>query len=94
MTQTLDLSAQNMEAYVALFGMNDQYLLLIQDQLNVRISLKENDLIISGEEKEVQQAGQTLEAVFRRVRSGESIDRSQIIYIMDLIRNAEIVYQE
>ena len=85
--KVISLTEDQIQSFISLFGMNDQYLLLIQDQLNVRISLKENDLIISGEEKEVQQAGQTLEAVFRRVRSGESIDRSQIIYIMDLIRN-------
>ena len=45
---TIDLSVQSMDAYLSLFGMNDQNISLIEQECNVTVSLHGNSLNILG----------------------------------------------
>ena len=93
MTQTLDLSAQNMEAYVALFGMNDQHITLIEQECNVTIALRGSSLIISGEEPDVQVASESIRLLLNMIHRGEIVDRVRIRYVLSMARegNADVM---
>ncbi|MBR2664523.1 MAG: PhoH family protein [Clostridia bacterium] len=93
MTQTLDLSAQNVEAYVALFGMNDQHITLIEQECNVTIALRGSSLIISGEEPDVQVASESIRLLLNMIHRGEIVDRVRIRYVLSMARegNADVM---
>ena len=62
MTEDLDLelSADSMEAYVSLFGLNDRNIALIEQECNVSVALRRNHLVITGENKDVELAHRTI----------------------------------
>ena len=90
MTQTLDLSAQNLDAYVSLFGMNDQNIALIAQTCQVEIALRGAALTITGEEEErVQQAADTIQMLLERIQRHEPVDRLQIRYTLAMAREGK-----
>ena len=60
-TQKLLLSVDTMDAYMTLFGFNDQNVALIEQECSVTISLRGAELHISGEEKDVLLAQSVIE---------------------------------
>ena len=46
MNYNLDLSDQSIDAYITLFGMNDQNIALIEEECNVHVVLQKNGLIL------------------------------------------------
>ena len=52
----IELSPDSMDAYVSLFGLNDQNIALIEQECNVTVSLRRNHLVITGTEKDKQLA--------------------------------------
>ena len=56
----IELSADSMDAYVSLFGLNDQNIALIEQECNVSVALRHNHLVITGPEKEKQLARQVI----------------------------------
>ena len=86
MTQTVDLSAQNLEAYVALFGMNDQNIALIEHECRVTVSLRGSTLVIDGEEEDAALAGRAIQMMLNMIRNGEAVDRFRIRYALSLAR--------
>ena len=55
------LSVESMDAYMSLFGLNDQNMALIEQECNVTVALRGNELIISGEAEDVELASSVLE---------------------------------
>ena len=46
------LSVDSMEAYMSLFGLNDQNVALIEQECGVTIALRGSELVITGEEND------------------------------------------
>ena len=61
MTQKLLLSVDTMDAYMTLFGFNDQNVALIEQECSVTVALRGAELHISGEEKDVLLAQSVIE---------------------------------
>ncbi len=89
LTQTVDLSAQNLEAYVALFGMNDQNIALIEHECRVTVSLRGSTLVIDGEEEDAALAGRAIQMMLNMIRNGEAVDRFRIRYALSLAREGD-----
>ena len=92
LNHSLDLSAQNMEAYVALFGMNDQNVALIEQECGVTIALRGSTLMISGEETGAHLAGEAISRLLEMIRQGETVDRVRVRYVLSMLRegNADL----
>ena len=87
MNRTLDLSSQTMDAYMALFGMNDQHISLIEQECNVVISLHENVLSFSGEETDTEQAVQSVRILLEMISRHEPVDRLRIRYVLSAVKD-------
>ena len=85
-THELVLTADTMDAYIALFGLNDQNISVLEQECSVQISLRGSRLQIRGDDEHLQLAEETLRILFDMIRRSEPIDRIRIRYIVTMIR--------
>ena len=50
------LDADYMDAYVSLFGLNDQNIALIEEECGVTVALRDHELLLSGDREQVKLA--------------------------------------
>ncbi|MBQ4579359.1 MAG: PhoH family protein [Clostridia bacterium] len=79
-----------MDAYMTLFGFNDQNVALIEQECSVSISLRGAELHISGEEMDVQLAESVILKLMDMIRRGDLVDRSRIRYAIALAREGKV----
>ena len=85
----LELSNDSMEAYVSLFGLNDQNIALIEQECNVTVSLRSNRLIISGDEAGRELAGHVIPLLLEMLQRNETVDRIRIRYTIAMVREGK-----
>src|SRR3712207_1019668 len=68
-----------------LFGNFDENVKLIEKNLNADILLREGNIVLLGEEKNVEMTERLLNSLHQMVESGKSLDRQSILYTMDLL---------
>ena len=85
-TRKVSLSEDTMDAYMSLFGLQDQHAALIEKECQVRMQLRGADLTLTGEDLETEVAEQAILALLRMIRKGERIDAPQIRYAASLAR--------
>ena len=83
------LSADSMDAYVSLFGLNDQNIALIEQECSVSVALRGNRLVIHGEEEQLDLAEQVIRTLFSMIRRNENVDRVRIRYVIAMIREGK-----
>jgi phosphate starvation-inducible PhoH-like protein len=79
-----------METYMTLFGMNDRNMAALEQELNVHISLRDQELKVEGEEADVALADQVIRKLIDLTRRGEPIDLSRIRYAVALARDGRL----
>lgn len=85
---TQSLIPESMEDYMSLFGMNDEFVGLIEDAFNVSVKLRNNELTIDGEDPvNVSQACTSIEKTLKMIHRHETIDRMKLRYVIDMIRD-------
>ncbi|MBQ9211852.1 MAG: PhoH family protein [Clostridia bacterium] len=89
MNHELDLSAQSMDAYISLFGLNDQNISLIEQECRVSVSLHGNALLISGEEEEAAQAEEAIQLLLEMITRHEPMDRMRIRYVLSMVKEGK-----
>ncbi|MBF0478795.1 MAG: PhoH family protein [Candidatus Omnitrophica bacterium] len=70
----------------AIFGKYDKNLILIEKELNVKISRQNEGLKIIGDEKQVEKSCQFFEYLFGIVKSGVSIKTRDIAYALRMVK--------
>ena len=78
-----------MDAYVSLFGLNDQNVALIEQECNVSISLRRNHLVISGREEDRVLAQKVIRLLLEMIRKNEPVDRIRIRYAIAMVREGK-----
>ena len=86
----LQLTLENMEAYLSLFGMNDRNVAVLEQELNVMISLRGQELNIQGDQEDTELAGQVIEKLIQMLGRGEIVDPSRIRYAVALAREGRL----
>lgn len=88
MTEDLDLelSADSMDAYVSLFGLNDRNIALIEQECNVTVALRRNHLVITGENIDIVIARNVILHLLELIKRNETVDRVRIRYTIAMIR--------
>lgn len=89
-TRKLLLSVESMDAYMTLFGFNDQHVALIEQECGVSISLRGAELCVSGEEADVALAVSVIEKLLEMIHRGDPVDRSRIRYAIALAREGKV----
>ena len=92
MTQVkkLMLSVDSMDAYMSLFGLNDQNVALIEQECGVTIALRGAELAITGEEKDTELAASVIEKLVEMIHRHELVDRTRIRYAIALAREGKV----
>ena len=80
------LSAESVDAYIALFGLNDQNIILVEQECGVSIALRDNQLLIVGEPENAALARQAIERLLDMIARQEPVDRVRIRYLLEMLR--------
>ena len=94
MNRSLDLSDQSLEAYVSLFGMNDQNISLIEQECDVSVSLRGSVLTISGSEDQTSLAEAAILQLLKMISGHEPVDRLKIRYVISMLREGNTDFEE
>ena len=89
-TRRINLSADTMETYMTLFGMNDQNVALIEQECSVTITLRGAELLISGQEADAALAESVILKLMEMIDRNELVDRSRIRYAIALAREGKV----
>ncbi len=81
----------NNEDILSLFGVADENLRLIEKELNVNISAKDNRIVIKGNKHNSEQAQKVIEKLKINVLEGKSLSKLFIEEILEEVRNG--IYQ-
>lgn len=85
----MQIPLENMDMYLALFGMNERNAAVIEQELNVSLRLREQELDIGGEEENRELAYRSVMKLAELARRGENIDPARIRYIIALVREGK-----
>ena len=80
------LTADSMDAYIALFGLNDQNIAMLEQECSVGIALRGNRLVIQGEGDHLSVAEKALRILFDLINRNEYVDRLRIRYVISMVR--------
>lgn len=79
-----------MESYLSLFGMNDRNMAALEQELDVAISLRGQELQVQGDGENAALAEQVIGKLIQMLRRGEMIDASRIRYAVALAREGRL----
>ena len=78
LTEEIDLAG--------LFGDFDGNLKLLEKGLDVSVTLRDNQIKISGDEENVDKAGEVINLLIRILANGEEIDEQKILYAITMVQ--------
>ena len=81
------ISIERMEEAVDLFGMFDENIRLIEQELDVLVVNRESALKISGEGENVMLAVKAIQGLLTLSAKGETIGQQNVRYIIELVRS-------
>lgn len=84
------IQINNSNEALALFGTNDKLLKQLEDQLDVTITTRGEQLLIGGEKKRVSMCENVLQSLLDVIRSGIEIHERDIIYAVDLAKKDQL----
>ena len=79
-----------MEAYLSLFGMNDRNMTALEQELDVMVSLRGQEISIQGERENALLAERVIGKLIELLRKGEIVDAARIRYAVALAREGRL----
>lgn len=76
--------------YPALFGMNDRNIAVLENELNVSVALRDEEMSISGDENNVRLASQAVVKLMELLNRGEAVDDARVRYAVALARSGDL----
>ena len=86
----MQLTLENMESYLSLFGMNDRNMAALEQELNVSASLRGQELVLQGDAADGEMAEQVIRKLLEMLHKGEIVDASRIRYAVALAREGRL----
>lgn len=83
------MSVDRLEHIISVFGSFDENLRLIENELNVKITDRNSELNLSGDDENVMLAGRAIEGLLSLAAKGENIDARSVRYIIGLVREGQ-----
>ncbi len=79
-----------MEAYLSLFGMNDRNMTALEQELDVAVSLRGQEIQIQGSAENAALAERVIQKLIEMLRKGEIVDAARIRYAVALAREGRL----
>jgi len=83
------MSVDRLENIISVFGSFDENLRLIEDELGVRITDRNSELNLSGDEENLHYAERAINGLLVLAAKGESIDARSVRYIIGLVKEGQ-----
>ena len=80
------MSVDRLEHIISVFGSFDENLRLIESELDVRITDRNSELYLTGEDENVQYAVHAINGLLSLAAKGENIDSRSVRYIISLVK--------
>jgi Phosphate starvation-inducible protein PhoH, predicted ATPase len=87
--KVVKIPLQNAVEGLAVFGPQDKYLKLVQQQMEATLSSREAEIVISGPVQEVESLEQFYNVLLQLVRGGYTPSERDITYALDLARSMQ-----
>ncbi len=84
------IDAGNVDDLQKLLGTFDENLNIVTRELGITASVDGVSIRLSGGKEETDCAARVLEGILRLIRAGESVDKSRIVYCIELAREGEL----
>lgn len=81
------INIDRIEHAVALFGSFDENIKLIEQELSVKVNVRDSQLKISGEPENVMKATKTVESLLNLLSRGEQLSEQNVRYCISLIND-------
>lgn len=86
----MTVAISSMEQTMALFGLNDQNIRLIEEELSVRIAVRDNELMIEGDTIHEEAAREVITRLLHAMDRGEVIEPATVQYYIDRAFSGDI----
>ena len=83
------MTVDRLENIINVFGSFDENLRLIEDELSVRITDRNSELLITGNEEDITYAQRAITGLLTFAAKGEHIDPQSVKYIISLVRDGQ-----
>lgn len=81
------ISLERMEQAAALFGSFDENIRLIERELSVRVTIREEELKVAGEAENVMHAVKTINGLMTLLSRGEALNEQNVRYMISLAKS-------
>ncbi len=85
-TNNPNISLQNAEERLHLFGPNDQFLDIIEKNTNVQILTRNESILIQGDSEKASQVKELFDVLLKLVQKGYRLSERDIYYALDLMK--------
>ncbi len=89
-TGQVTLNVDNLDAYMSLFGTNDQNIALIETETGTAISLRGSELLITGDSDQIELTQMVIIKLLDMLKNHEIVDRSRIRYAIALAQEGKV----
>ena len=72
-TRKIPLTLDSMDAYMSLFGLNDQNVALVEQECGVAVSLRGSELFLTGEAEDAALAESVILKLLEMIRRGDLV---------------------
>ena len=79
------INAERVEQLIDVFGSFDENIRKIEDAFGVRITNRNNELKVSGDEEAADKGCRAIEALLALAAKGEEIDEQKVRYLINLV---------
>ncbi|WP_435924885.1 PhoH family protein [Paenibacillus sp. DYY-L-2] len=83
----IKITLQNAAEGLSLFGPHDVFLRLVEEHLRAAIVLRESEISVRGEEREVERVKQLFEVLLELIRNGYILTERDVLYAIDLAKD-------
>ena len=83
------MSVDRLENIISVFGSFDENLRIIEDELGVRITDRNSELNISGNDEHVSYAERAITGLLNLAAKGEQIDARSVRYVISLVKDGQ-----
>jgi phosphate starvation-inducible PhoH-like protein len=83
------MSVDRLEHIISVFGSFDENLRLIENELNVKITDRNSELNLAGEDENVAYAERAITGLLSLAAKGENIDARSVRYIISLVKEGQ-----
>ncbi len=84
------IALESLDTYMALFGANDKNLPLMEEELDVRLTVRGSDLVITGQEANAAMAQAVVDKLMSLYKRNAQVDRTTLRYALSLVKEGQL----